>query len=464
MIPLIAIVGRPNVGKSTLFNRLTRSRDALVADRAGITRDRIYGLAHIHDRPVMIVDTGGLGDFETDDREVADLVSRQSLHAIQEADAVLWLVDGRAGLTATDESLAGELRPLARDLFLVVNKCDSGNTDMLSAEFHALGAANGPHPVSAQRGDGIAELMDAVMSTLPGATTEDIPETHPGLRVSVIGRPNVGKSTLINRMIGDERMLTFDQPGTTRDAVAVPFERQGKQYVLIDTAGVRRRSRIEDPVEKFSTIKSLRAMEEAQIVIAVIDAREALTEQDLNLVGLTVELGKPLIIAVNKWDGLEQEQRLRIRDQIDRKLAFADYACIHYISALHGSGVGDIFDTINLIGRSLEVRISPSQLTDILANAVQQHQPPMIRGRRIKLRYAHLGGHDPIRIIIHGNQTQHVPDSYRRYLAGYFRRQLKLTGIPILIQFKYGENPYRGKTKPSEKKKTRRRPHAKGKN
>jgi len=323
--------------------------------------------------------------------------------------------------------------------------------------------AGGPHPISAQRGDGIAELMEEVLSTLPVDTAgEETASIQTGPRISVIGRPNAGKSTLVNRMLGDDRMLTFDRPGTTRDAVAVPFERHGKQYLLIDTAGVRRRSRIDDVVEKFSSLKSLRAMEEARLVIAVIDAQEALTEQDLNLLGLVSELGKPLIIAVNKWDNLEQEQRQRIRDQIDRKLAFADYARLHYISALHGSGVGTIFDTIDLIGRCLDIRIGSSQLTDILAEAVQQHPPPVIHGRRIKLRYAHLGGHDPIRIIIHGNQTQHVPDNYRRYLAGFFRRRLKLTAIPVLIQFKYGENPYRGKKKSASKKKQRRRSGVKG--
>ena len=443
MIPLIAIVGRPNVGKSTLFNRLTRSRDALVADRAGITRDRQYGMAEYHDRRLMLVDTGGLGDFDSDDRAMAELVSGQSLQAIREADAVLWLVDGRGGLNAADEALADQLRPLCKNLFLVVNKCEGLDPHLCSAEFHALGI-DPPRPVSAERGDGISDLMEAVLATLPAAA-EPAVETAPGLRIAIIGRPNVGKSTLINRMLGEERMLTFDQPGTTRDAVAVPFERRGRHYVLIDTAGVRRRARISDPVEKISVIKSLQALADAHIAIAVIDAQEALTEQDLSLLGFTAESGKPLIIAVNKWDGLDQQQRSRIRDQLERKLAFVDYACIHTLSALHGTGVGKLFDTIDKIGRSLTVDIKPSRLTEILAQAVSEHPPPLIRGRRIKLRYAHLGGHDPLRIIIHGNQTRHVPENYRRYLAGVFRKQLGLVGTPVQVEFKYGENPFRYK-------------------
>ena len=295
-----------------------------------------------------------------------------------------------------------------------------------------------------------------------GQAADEEPETPDGVRVSVIGRPNVGKSTLINRMLGDERMLTFDQPGTTRDAVSVPFERGGSRYVLVDTAGVRRRSRIEDAVEKFSVIKSLRAVEEAQVAIVVIDAQEAVTEQDLSLIGTTAELGKPLIIAVNKWDGLDPDQRQRIREQVDRQLTFVEYACVHYISALHGSGVGKLFDTIDRIGRSLQARIVPSRLTEILAEAVREHPPPLIRGRRIKLRYAHLGGHDPLRIVIHGNQTRHVPDAYRRYLAGFFRRHLRLTGTPVLIRFKSGDNPYEGKRKTTKKKKRRLQPGARG--
>jgi len=466
MLPVIAIVGRPNVGKSTLFNRLTRSRDALVADRAGITRDRQYGIAEIGGRRVMLVDTGGLGDFESDMPELAERVAGQSLQAIREADAVLWLVDGRSGLTAADEALAAQLRPACRHLFLAVNKCEGLEPALATAEFHALGVSE-PRAVSAERGDGVNALMDAVLDVLPPAAPVPAEEELPGLRIAVIGRPNVGKSTLINRMLGEDRMLTFDRPGTTRDAVAVPFERRGRQYVLVDTAGVRRRARIADQVEKISVIKSMQAVDQARVAIAVVDAQEGLTEQDLSLIGLCADSGKPLIIAVNKWDGLDPSQRAQVHGQIERRLAFADYACVHTISALHGSGVGRLFDTLDRIGRSLAVEIKPSRLTEILATAVREHAPPLIRGRRIKLRYAHLGGHDPVRVIIHGNQTQHVPDAYRRYLEGVFRKQLSLVGTPVQVQFKYGENPYRHKknvlTPRQEKRRRRVIKHRKGK-
>jgi GTP-binding protein len=455
MLPVIAIVGRPNVGKSTLFNRLTRRRDALVADRAGITRDRQYGIAEYRGRRLMLVDTGGLGDFESDLPALAERVAGQSQQAIREADAVIWLVDGRGGLTAADASLGEELRPFSDKLFLAVNKCEGLDPDLCCADFHTLGL--GPRAISAEHGDGVAALMDAVLGSLPAAAA---PAEEPeGLSIAVIGRPNVGKSTLINRMLGEERMLTFDQPGTTRDAVAVPFERRDKHYVLIDTAGVRRRARIADQVEKISVIKTLKAIEQARIVIAVIDAREALTEQDLGLLGLTAQSGKPLVIAVNKWDGLDEAQRARIRGQLERRLGFVDYACIRTLSALHGTGVGGLFDTLDRIGRTLDVEINPSRLTEILAEAVRQHAPPLIRGRRIKLRYAHLGGHDPLRVIIHGNQTRHVPENYRRYLAGVFRKQLNLVGTPVQVEFKYGENPYRHKKNvltPRQERKRRR--------
>ena len=442
MLPVIAIVGRPNVGKSTLFNRLTRRRDALVADRAGITRDRQYGIAEYHGRRLMLVDTGGLGDFESDVPALAERVAGQSQQAIREADAVIWLVDGRGGLTAADTGLGQELRPFSGKLFLAVNKCEGLDPDLCCADFHALGLS--PRAVSAEHGDGIVSLMEAVLESLPAATAA-AEEPEPGLHIAVIGRPNVGKSTLINRMLGEDRQLTFDQPGTTRDAVALPFERRGRHYVLIDTAGVRRRSRITDQVEKISVIKTLKAIERARIVIAVIDAQEALTEQDLSLLGLTAQSGKPLIIAVNKWDGLDEAQRAQIRGQLERRLGFVDYACIQTLSALHGTGVGGLFDTLDRIGRTLDLEINPSRLTEILAVAVQGHAPPLHQGRRIKLRYAHLGGHDPLRVIIHGNQTRHVPENYRRYLAGVFRKQLGLVGTPVQVEFKYGENPFRYK-------------------
>ena len=463
MTPVIAIVGRPNVGKSTLFNRLTRSRNALVNNRPGVTRDRQYGLASYGGNSFILIDTGGLGDFEAGNRDIAALVEKQSLRAIEEADTVFWVVDARSGLTAADETLAAQLRPYTEKLMLVVNKTEGLDPAAACLDFHALGFGT-PVPVSAEQGLGMDMLMDSVPVIEAGT---EAPEAAEGLHISIVGRPNVGKSTLINRMLGEERMLTYDQPGTTRDAVHVPFQRDGKAFVLIDTAGIRRRARIDDALEKFSVIKSIKAIELAQIVIAVLDAREALTEQDMNILGIIADSGKPLLIAVNKWDGLDRDQKTAIKNQIDRKLQFIDYACIHFISALHGSGVGKLFDTINKMERSINTEVKSSKLTDMLAAAVAEHSPPMVRGRRIKLRYAHLGGHDPLRIIIHGNQTEQVPENYRRYLAGFFRRRLRLTGMPVLIEFKHGENPYQGRKNPLSKRQVQKRKrlikHVKGK-
>lgn len=465
MSKIIAIVGRPNVGKSTLFNRLTRTRNALVADRPGVTRDRQYGMAELDGRSYMLIDTGGLGDSEGVE-SISNLVSQQSLRAIEEADAVLWLVDAREGLSATDELLAEQLRPLCPDLKLVANKTDGLDAHLVTAEFHRLGFGE-PIPISAERGEGVQDLIEETLKGLP-QEQEPEEEHNGGLRISIIGRPNVGKSTLVNRMLGEERMLTFDQPGTTRDSVAVPFRRRDKDYVLIDTAGVRRRARVKDAVEKFSIVKSLQAIDKAEVIIMVIDGHEAVTEQDLSLLGLTAESGKSLIIAVNKWDGLDSYQKTTIKDQLDRKLTFVDYAHIHFISALHGTGVGKLFDAVEKIRKSQGKQFKSSAVTELLHDAVAAHPPPLVRGRRIKLRYAHVGGHNPLRIIIHGNQTEHVPASYQRYLSNTLRKKLKLTGTPVLIEFKYSDNnPYKDKknilTKRQVDKRRRMMKHAKGK-
>jgi GTP-binding protein len=443
MIPVIAIVGRPNTGKSTLFNRITRSRNALVADSPGVTRDRNYGFASHHGKNFIVIDTGGLEDIDPENPSIADLVTEQSWLAIDEADHIFWLVDGRNGLTSTDELLSSKLRPFTAKIQLLVNKTEGLDPDLAIADFHALGVGT-PHPVSAQRGHGIEAILDQVLDQITPA--EPVAEQDPTLKISVIGRPNVGKSTLINRMIGEDRLLTYDQPGTTRDSISIPFERNGKNYELIDTAGVRRRQHNFEAIEKYSVIKSLQAIENSNLIIAVIDASEALTDQDLHLLGITHESGKPLIIAVNKWDHLDKDQRYKIQDQLDRKLAFVDYASVHFISALHGSGVGKLFNSIDKIGRSIAIKIKSSKLTDLLIEAVGAHAPPLVKGRRIKLRYAHLGGHNPLRVIIHGNQTEHVPANYSRYLANYYRNKLRLTGIPVMIEFKYSDdNPYKDK-------------------
>ena len=441
MKSVIAIVGRPNVGKSTLFNYLTRSRNALVADRPGVTRDRQYGFGNYQGRAFILVDTGGLGRNDKDSENISNLISDQSLLAIEEADVLIWLVDGRQGLTSEDEHLARILRPMCDCIFLTANKTEGLNADIILSDFYRLGFS-GPFAISAKRGAGIHQLMDEVIKQLP-VESEDEDQTKHGLRITVLGRPNVGKSTLTNRILGEERMLTFNKPGTTRDSIAIPFEHDGTPYTLIDTAGIRRRSKINDVIEKFSVVKALQAIDNTQIVILVLDAHEAITEQDASLLGLIVDSGKALIIAINKWDGLELSHKNRIKAQLDRKLGFIDYACIHFISALHGSGVGKLFVSINKISQSISIAPAASKITAILQQATQAHSPPVVHGRRIKLRYAHIGGHDPIRIIVHGNQTDRVPESYKRYLSKQMRKQLKLIGTPVLIDFKQGDNPYK---------------------
>lgn len=457
MLPVIAIVGRPNVGKSTLFNQLTHSRSALVADQPGITRDRQYARAGICGRQVILVDTGGLDEGDINNPVMAEGITRQSIQAVREADAVIWLLDGRDGLTLMDEKLALLLRPACKHLYLAVNKTEGLDVSLVLADFHTLGLQ--PYAISALRGSGLPALLEQVCSVLP-ATGEAPPVAGDDrLKITIIGRPNVGKSTLVNRILGEERVLTFDQPGTTRDSIHIPFERNKQLYELVDTAGVRRRSRIDDRVEKISVIKTLQSIEESQIIVLVVDAQETISDQDASLLGLAIDSGKALVIAVNKWDGLEDSERQRIRQLLERKLGFIDYACVHTISALHGSGVGRLFTSFSQIRKSLDVKPGTSRLTRLLQAAVEQHAPPMVRGRRIKLRYAHLGGHDPLRIIIHGNQTEQVPDSYRRYLANYFRQALKLIGTPVLIEFRQSDNPFQGRknTLTNRQKNKRRR-------
>lgn len=443
MRPVIAIVGRPNVGKSTLFNRLTATREALVADRPGLTRDRQYGLCHYGGRGLLVIDTGGIGPEDHDSEAVAELMLAQAMRAVREAALLIWLVDARAGLTSADQSLAALLRKPGKPILLAVNKAEGYPPQLAVAEFHSLGLA-AVLPVSARRGDGIDSLLAAASDMIP-PDAEAIAENTAALTIAILGRPNVGKSTLINRLLGEERVLTFAQPGTTRDSIRIPLQKNGKDYVLIDTAGVRRKSRIRDLVEKFSVIKSFDAIQAANIIILVIDAKEGPTEQDSALLGIIKDSGKSAVVAVNKWDGLQADEKQRIKARLSHRFGFIDYAQYHYISALHGTGVGNLFKTIDRIERTLAPELSSADLTRILEDAVFRHPPRMIRGRRIKLRYAHLGGLNPIRIIIHGNQTGGVPEHYKQYLAGVFRRALKLVGTGLWIEFKHGDNPFKGK-------------------
>jgi len=438
--PVVTLVGRPNVGKSTLFNRLTRSRDALVADLPGLTRDRIYGDGKIGDRPYIVVDTGGL----TREAEgIAGHMADQARQAMQEADVILFLVDGRAGLTSADEDIAASLRQLGKRVVLTINKSEGADPDLIAAEFQRLGLGQ-PQTISSAHGEGVAQLMAHVLAGLPDVSAMSAGEED-GIRVAVVGRPNVGKSTLVNRMLGEERVVVFDEAGTTRDSIYIPYERDGQRYVLIDTAGVRRRARVEDAIEKFSIVKTLQAIDAAHVVIMVMDAAEGVHNQDVSLAGMVVERGRAMVIAVNKWDGLSQEQRQRVKSEIDRRLPFLDFASFHFISALHGSGVGDLFGTVVRAYKAAMRKMPTPELTRLLQDAVMHNAPPIAHGRRIKLRYAHQGGSNPPLIIVHGTQTESVPAAYQRYLVNSFHAALRLKGTPLRIEFKSGENPYADK-------------------
>ncbi|HRX63085.1 MAG TPA: ribosome biogenesis GTPase Der [Candidatus Competibacter sp.] len=445
MLPVIALVGRPNVGKSTLFNSLTRTRNALVADLPGLTRDRQYGVGQRGPSPYVVVDTGGLTG---EDEGLAGMVQRQAWRAIEEADAILLLVDGRAGLTATDEEIAGQLRRAGKPVHLVINKAEHRDPDLMSADFHVLGLDH-LHVIAAVHNQGVETLMEEVFAALPARDGEESETETTGsegsedaIKLTVVGRPNVGKSTLVNRLLGEERMLACDLPGTTRDSVAAPFERDGQRYVLMDTAGVRRRSRIGETVEKFSVIKALQAIERSHVAVLVLDARQGISDQDASLLGLILDSGRALVIGVNKWDRLDPDIRAQVKNDLDRRLGFLDFAKIHFISALHGTGVGELLGSVREAYAAATRKLSTPELTRILEEAMAAHQPPLVQGHSIKLRYAHQGGQNPPLIIIHGNRIGHVPDSYRRYLAGVYRKRLDLWGTPIRVEFRGGENPY----------------------
>ncbi|CAH0992659.1 GTPase Der [Sinobacterium norvegicum] len=442
MLPVIAIVGRPNVGKSTLFNRLTKSRDALVANYEGLTRDRKYGEATYDDHRFLLIDTGGITGEEVGiDEEMA----KQSLAAVEEADVVFFLVDARAGLTGTDEVLARHLRTSNKKTYLLVNKVDGVDVDIALADFYGLGLER-VCPITASQGRGLRSLMEEVLAGLPEAKINDDEEdAKRGVKIGIIGRPNVGKSTLVNRMLGEDRVIVFDMPGTTRDSIYIDYERDGKDYTIIDTAGVRRRKNVKETVEKFSIVKTLQAIDDANVVIVIMDAHEGIVDQDLHIMGYALNSGRALVIGINKWDGMDADARDHIRSELDRKLNFIDYAEIHFISALHGTGVGHLYESVEKAYTSATKRLVTNELTQILEGAVFDHQPPMINGRRIKLRYAHAGGHNPPLIVVHGNQTGKIPASYKRYLEKVFRRELGLVGTPIRMEFKSSENPFSGK-------------------
>ncbi|RDE95747.1 ribosome biogenesis GTPase Der [Aggregatibacter aphrophilus] len=482
--PVVALVGRPNVGKSTLFNRLTRTRDALVADFPGLTRDRKYGHAHLAGYDFIVIDTGGIDGTE---EGVEEKMAEQSLLAIEEADIVLFLVDARAGLTSADIGIANYLRQRQNKTTVVVaNKVDGIDADSHCAEFYQLGLGEIAQ-IAASQGRGIANLMEQVLSPLAEKMAEkeeesavendDVSEMtqhdewdedfdfsneedtalldeelaqeqtpdSQNIKIAIVGRPNVGKSTLTNRILGEDRVVVYDMPGTTRDSIYIPMERDGQQYTLIDTAGVRKRGKVHLAVEKFSVIKTLQAIQDANVVLLTIDARENISDQDLSLLGFILNAGRSLVIVVNKWDGLNQEVKDRVKSELDRRLDFIDFARVHFISALHGSGVGNLFESVKEAYECATQKMTTSMLTRILQIAVDEHQPPMIGGRRVKLKYAHPGGYNPPIIVIHGNQVDKLPDSYKRYLSNHFRRSLKIIGSPIRLQFQEGNNPFAGR-------------------
>jgi GTPase len=443
MFPVIALVGRPNVGKSTLFNRLTRTRDALVASFPGLTRDRQYGRGAIGEFDYVVIDTGGLtGDEDGIDKPMADQVRQ----AIDEADLVLFLVDSKDGRVAGDNAIADRLRQEGVPVMLVANKIDGQNPDYVSGEFSSLGFGETAY-ISATNNHGISQLVNEKIANheaiIIDPATDD--ETESGIKIAVVGRPNVGKSTLVNRLLGEDRVVVFDEAGTTRDSIYIPFERDGNPYTIIDTAGVRRRGKIKEAIETFSIIKTLEAISNANVVILMLDAREGIVDQDLHLLSHILDSGRALIFAVNKWDGTDLDQKNYMKRELERRLVFINFAKTHFISALHGSGVGNLYESIHKAYESATRKLQTPLLNEILEKALADHQPPLVKGRRIKLRYAHVGGNNPPIIVVHGNQTAAVPESYKKYLQNTFIKALKLEGTPIRFEFKTTDNPFKGK-------------------
>ncbi|MGA7537794.1 MAG: ribosome biogenesis GTPase Der [Steroidobacteraceae bacterium] len=437
MLPIVALVGRPNVGKSTLFNVLTGTRDAIVADVPGLTRDRQYGFGRVGTVPFVVIDTGGLIE---NPKGIEAQMRAQTERAVAEADRLVLLVDGRAGLTSQDEFVAREIRKSGKPTTLAVNKSEGRDLDLVVADFHALGLGE-PLGIAASHAQGCEELMAQVLAGLEAQSAETAMDPD-AIRIAIIGRPNVGKSTLVNRLIGEERVIASDEPGTTRDSILVPFERDGRRFQLIDTAGMRRRARVQDEIERASVAKTLQAIDEAHVVILVVDAHDTVSEQDASVLGVALQRGRALIIAINKWDGIPTEQREQIHRQLALKLDFVPFVPLHFISARHGTGVGELMHSTVRAFEAAMREMPTRQLTRSLEHALTVHQPPLVHGRRIKLRYAHQGGRNPPRIIIHGNQTSSVPDAYTRYLMNVFRKTFDLFATPVVIEYRTDANPY----------------------
>ncbi len=441
MLPTLVLVGRPNVGKSTLFNRLTKTRAALVADFPGLTRDRHFGRGRVGDRPFLVVDTGGFEPVAKDG--IMHEMAKQTRQAIAESDAVIFLVDGRNGLAPQDRTIAELLRRSGRPVVIAVNKAEGLVPERAAGEFYELGLGE-PYPISSAHGDNVNSLVELVLGELPVSAPEPESATGPGetVKVAIIGRPNVGKSTLVNTLLGEERVIAFDQPGTTRDSIYLDFEREGKRYTLIDTAGVRRRGKVIEAIEKFSVIKTLQAIEDANVVVLLIDAQSDVMEQDAHLAGFILEAGRALVVAVNKWDGIRSDRREEIKRELDRKLGFLAFARQHFISARAGTGVAGLLRSVDAAYAAAMAKLPTPKLTRMLMAAVERQQPPRAGMGRPKLRYAHQGGQNPPLIIIHGSALAHIPASYRRYLEHFFTEAFQLRGTPLRIQFKTGANPY----------------------
>ncbi|GAC1315967.1 MAG: ribosome biogenesis GTPase Der [Collimonas sp.] len=443
MKPVIALVGRPNVGKSTLFNRLTRSRDALVADLPGLTRDRHYGEGRVGERPFLVIDTGGFEPVAKDG--IMHEMAKQTKQAVAEADVVIFIVDGRQGLTPHDKTITDFLRKSGRSVMLVVNKSEGMKYTSVTAEFYELGMGD-PYVISAAHGDGVTDLveesLDLAFAQRPPEVEEPEGKEDRGIKIAIVGRPNVGKSTLVNTLLGEERVIAFDMPGTTRDSIEIPFERDGKKYTLIDTAGIRRRGKVFEAIEKFSVVKTLQSISEANVVLLLLDAQQDISEQDAHIAGFVLETGRALVVGVNKWDGLTSDRRDEIKMDMDRKLNFLSFAKFHFISALKSTGITPLMKSIDSAYAAAMSNLTTPKLTRALIEAVEHQQPRRKGSIRPKLRYAHQGGMNPPIVVIHGNALESIEDNYKRYLEKHFRETFSLVGTPLRIEFRSSRNPY----------------------